>query len=222
MYWKIGPNNHLTITEDMEQATVFHVIACEETDDPYDFTIGSHGTTLHQMIEEDYALDASSKSLHQRIMRYLEVKTFFFGHFPGPLKLRSELSAKDARLCLYKQLEDDYFETPADITPWINGQKVYFISSANRKSLIGIYRFRKHGSEEIDHIAKCVNSQELHDEKSIWMLFRLLPADICIDYCKCQKMKERVIASFSSERPKAKVSEELSKLLESSAEHESQ
>ena len=211
MYWKIDSDYQLTITTDMKQASVFHIILCGDTDDPYDFCIGWQGKTLQQVIEED-PIVRTSKPTRSKIMRYLEVKTLFFGHYSKPLKLRSELSAKDSRLCLYKQLADDYFESPADITPWLDGNKVYFISSANRKSLLSIQRCcpaqqREAGDSERQYIAKCVDSQKLHNEKNVWMLFRLHP----VEHCKSIETKKVP----AIEKPKAKFDKEFSKLLDS-------
>ena len=221
MYWKTDAGNCITITRDIDQATVFHVIPSEDSDNTYDFNIGSHGKTLHQMVEDDYAISKHSKRLRPKIMRYLEMKTSWFGHSSGPLKLRPELSAKNARFCLYKQLEDDFLiEAPADITPWLEGSRVYFISSARRKSLIAIARSdtTAEGTEDV-YTSKCVGSQGQHDEKSLWMLFRLIPADEAKQFCKHHHGTEAAPAAVETRGSKSRMSKEFETLLESTEEH---
>ena len=92
---------------------------------------------------------------------------------------------------------------------------VYFISSANKKSLISIQccqptQQREASDPEHQYIAKCMDSQKLHNEKNVWMLFRLLP----IDHCKSKVIENVPVI----EKPKAKFDQELPKLLDSTKE----
>ena len=185
MYWKVDADHTLTITRNFKQASVFHVIPCDDTDDEDDFNLGWKGETLQSVIDEECSL---SQDKTCKIMRYLEVKTFFFEHHPGPLKFKSTLTNKDARLCLYDQIVGGYFgglfASPApDIEPWTEKNQVFFISSANRKSFIAVERSRN--TEQADpenedaykYTTRCVGSQIFHNEKDAWMLFRLLPTE---------------------------------------------
>ena len=191
MYWMVDEADHsLTITKDLEQASAFHVIPCDDRDDADDFNLGWKGETLKSVKDEAYStrtipLPLKKDNKTSKIMRYLEVKTPFFEHHTGPLKFKSTLTTKDARLCLYDQIVGGYFggllASPApDIEPWTGKKEVFFISSANRKSFIAVKRSRN--TEQADpenkdaykYTTRCVGSQNIHNEKDTWMLFRLL------------------------------------------------
>ncbi len=206
MYWKVEVSNSdylLTVTKEFNQASIFHVIPSEETDDPYDFSIGWQGKTLQDIMDQDRS-GATTKA-PTKIMRYLELKTYFFGH-SGSLNLKSHLSAKDSRLCLYNQIADDDFDSPADTTPWFEEKKVFFISSVNKKSFIAV----SHDQED-QYGVKCVGAQKCNNEKNIWMLFRLLPSEDCIDDAENRLKTRRVSVLEGSQK---KMSAQLSKFLE--------
>lgn len=129
MYWQVEPkaNGHsLSATTDSRLASVFHIIPADETDDPYDFSIGWKNQTLQDILDADAALDENDANY--KMFRYLQVNTYFFGHDEGPLTMQSKLGIKESRLVVYKPLMDDYFESPADITPWL--EKKRYSSSA--------------------------------------------------------------------------------------------
>lgn len=172
MYWKVGSKDTeyaLSVTEDKREASTFEIIPADETDDPYDFSIGWKNETLHDVITED-SNPSSSLSI-PKIMRYLEVKTYCWGHDKGPLKFKSNLGIKESRLCLFKPFID-YYDSPTDIDPWLQTtHDPFFISSVNRRSFITISRSSSQANE---FKSQCLSSQQLHNEKKYWMLFRLL------------------------------------------------
>ena len=167
MYWKIDSAHHVTITTDVKEASAFHIVLCNDTDDPFDFSIGWQGETQEDCIRKD---ETVGKAERKNLMRYLEVKTKYFGKNPGPLKMKSQLGNKHSHLVLYNPLRNGYFEVPADITNWINGKGAFFISNAHQKGLLCISR------KGDGYVCRCVNSRKEHNEENNWMLFRLLSA----------------------------------------------
>ena len=167
MYWKIDSAHHVTITTDVKEASAFHIVLCTDTEEPFDFYIGWRGETQNDFIEESEVI---GKAEHKNMMRFLEVETSLFGNNPGPLRMKSQLFNKHSHLVLYNPLGNGYFEVPADITNWINGQGAFFISNAHRKGLLCISR-RGDG-----YVCRCVNSRKEHNEENNWMLFRLFSA----------------------------------------------
>ena len=184
MYWKIDSTDTdhiLTITTDIRQAAVLSIIPSDETDENFDFSIGWQSESLQDVIDAD----SKEEPEYPKMMRYLEVKTyFFFGHYGGPLRMKSELTAKDSRLCLYKQRMDDYADTPTDTNQWLGKKSVVFISSATRRSFIAVSRTTT--DKEDVYTTKCMSSQKFHDEKNVWMLFRLLFINECATEVKKQ------------------------------------
>ena len=190
MYWMVettGPEHILTITTDIQQASVFSIIPSEETDENFDFSIGWRSKSLQDIIDCD---DAESKESYSRkMMRYLEVKTFFFfGHYAGPLRMKSEITAKDSRLCLYTQRIDDNNYIPSDTNQWLAKKSVVFISSASKRSFIAVTRIAatEEGKQD-QYKTKCLSSQKFHNETNVWMLFRLLFIDECASQVKIEQ-----------------------------------
>lgn len=184
MYWKVesSDNDHiLTITTDKREAAVLSIIPSDDTDENFDFSIGWQNESLQDILDSD----SKDEPEYPKMMRYLEVKTFMFWHYGGPLRMKSELSAKDSRLCLYKQRMDDYAETPTNTIQWLGKKAVVFISSAARRSFIAVTRLQT-GAED-EYWTKCVSSPRFHDEKNAWMLFRLLLIKECAEEVKQQE-----------------------------------
>ena len=178
MYWKVesSDNDHnLTITKDIRQASVLSIVPSDETHENFDFSIGWQNETLQDVIDRD---EEDFKREPPTMMRYLEVRTyFFFGHYSGPLKMKSESSVKDTRLCLYNQRMDG---VPSALSHWMNKKSVVFISSANRKSFIAVSRVPATNESKEEYMTKCMGSLKSHDEKDVWMLFRLLLVNDCV------------------------------------------
>ena len=171
MYWSVQTSdNTLTITKNIEEASVFYVIPCESSeDDPYDFHLGWRGE-CHQDILEMLNED-KEKQVNTKIMRYLQVETNWFGNNPGPLKIKSEVESKNSVLYVYSPIVSGFFgEAPIDITDWTKDKTACFVSSAHRKGFIAVHQVGDH------YTTKCVSSHRHHNEKDHWMLFRLLPS----------------------------------------------
>jgi hypothetical protein len=179
MFWRVNAEHLLTVTRDFKEASVFHIVLSDDADSDDHFYIGWQGEEL----KENERLVAPSK-IPTRIMRYLEVKTLFWGHCPGPLKFKSELSSKYSRLCLYNQISEGYFDSCEDDTaPWMEKGKVFFISNAAWKSFVSVVRYRNKEQADLDqedaygYTTKCMGSRRAHNEKDVWMLFRLIPTE---------------------------------------------
>ena len=182
IFWKVDSGNLLTVTKNFNEASVFHINPCDDEEDTEDFNIGWRGETQQDIQDKESLLSTAKTS--NKIMRYLELQTFFFGHHPGPLKFKSELSSKNSRLCLYSQISKGYFDSPEDdITPWIEKKEVAFISSAASKSFIAVVRYRNNEQADTDqedaylYQTKCMGSRKEHNEQDIWMLYRLIAAE---------------------------------------------
>ena len=181
LYWKVDSNKLLSVTRNFNRASIFHISPCDETEDTDDFSVGWEGLTLQDIMDQEKSLMTPAS---RKITRYLEVKTFCFGHFPGPLRFKSELSSRDYRLCLYDPITDGYFDSATpDITPWTEKRKAFFISSAFRRSFVAVSRCRNMDQmkpakdDAYKYVAKCLGSRKGHNEEDTWMLFRLLLAD---------------------------------------------
>jgi hypothetical protein len=205
MFWKVDNNYSLTATRNPKQASVFHIVACDEMDDTDNFNIGWQGQTLEDIERQGSPITPA------KIMRYLEVKTYYYGHCCGPLKFKSHLSSQDSRLCLYGQMTSGYFDSPEDdLVPWTKKKKVFFISSTACRSFVAVARYRNTSQSDPTHndayryTTKCVGSQNVHDEKDAWMLFRLLPTE--------QKTEKVSI----TERSKRRLNQKFTELFETS------
>ena len=180
LYWKVDSNKLLGVTRNFNGASIFHIIPCDETDHTDNFSVGWEGLTLQDIMDQEKSLKTPASS---KITRYLEVKTFCFGHFPGPLRFKSELSSRDYRLCLYDPIMDGYSDMPSpDIAPWTEKRKAFFISSAFRRSFVAVSRccdmeqMEPAEDDACKYTAKCLGSRKGHNEEDTWMLFRLLLA----------------------------------------------
>ena len=77
---------------------------------------------------------------------------------------------RGSTLSIYKPLiKDDDPTTRADLTQWLTKRKVFFIQSSKYSQYLSV---QKAGEEEY-HV-KFVDGSQSHDEKTTWMLFRLL------------------------------------------------
>lgn len=187
-FWEVDKESlELTITESKDEASVFYILPCDDTKDSYDFNIGWKRETQKNINEQPSGTESKGG-----IMRYLEVKTSVFGNNPDSLMMKSELRAKHSRLCLYSQLTRRYFQSKAEIVPWLEGEKAFFIRNSRRKRFIAA----DFGLESF----KCISSQDLHDEKNTWMIFRLVT------------LKPKQVASFNERIRKTSLMKEGEKL----------
>ena len=192
MYWKVSSDDYvLTITEDINQASVFYIIPDEETEEPFDFSIGWQGQTLQDIQEEKGFIDK-----HTSIMRYLKVHTNIFGKNPGPLKMKSTINGSDSTLVLYSTFSHGFSEPPANINHWIQGKKPFFISNAHRKGFIAISCTVSGLEQSKQYLTKCVSSKKLHNEKNTWMLFRLVST---IPECSAISLSEKAKVELHKE-----------------------
>jgi hypothetical protein len=181
MFWRVNAEHLLTVTRDFKEASAFHIIPADDTYNENDFYIGWQGEKSKENREPQHSPITPTKTT-ARIMRYLEVKTFFCGHCSGPLKLTSEVSSTHSRLCLYNQISQGFFDyCEDDITPWTEKGEASLISNNDWKSFVSVVRYRNKEQADPDqedaygYTTKCMGSRRAHNEKDIWMLFRLIP-----------------------------------------------
>ena len=78
---------------------------------------------------------------------------------------------RGSTLTIYKPLiKDDDPTSRADLTQWLTKRKVFFIQSVKNNQYLSVQK----KSEEEEYQVKFLDGSQLHDEKTIWMLFRLL------------------------------------------------
>ncbi len=118
----------------------------------------------------------------ESLFRYLDARVGFFGNNPGPLYLKSELHNQYSRLSLHNRVIGDN-EAPTDTRVWTYGNEAFFINCARRRfkkdGFIAIKRISvrtRQGQMEERFVTVCLSSEKYHDERNVWMLFRLFPA----------------------------------------------
>ena len=114
----------------------------------------------------------------QPTSRYLDSIINICGENPGPLQLRYGVNEIHSRMHLISRTVEHF--APFGISSWIDGEEIFYIQCARR-------RLKKNGYicvKQIDfegtkkYITACISNLREHNDKSIFMLFRLLPASI--------------------------------------------
>lgn len=80
---------------------------------------------------------------------------------------------RGSTLSVYKPLiKENDPTTQAELSQWLTKRRVFFIQSTKTGQYLSVHQ----GTEE-DYEVKFVQGSQSHDEKTSWMLFRLLPVN---------------------------------------------
>ncbi len=77
---------------------------------------------------------------------------------------------RGSTMSIYKPLiKDDDPTTRAELTQWLTKRKVFFVQSSKNNKYLSVQK------AEEEYEVKFLEGSQAHDEKTTWMLFRLLP-----------------------------------------------
>ena len=180
IFWTVNPDNNYAVeaTRDIRHASAFFVFPNEDGGHPYEFIIGYYGDSRRVLKRTKSVLSSTPHTAMEPIARYLHTPVNLLGQNSGPLHLKNHVLATESRLTLHSRLLKDY--NPVDIAPWVDGRDVFFINCARRKAKLDGYicvkLVTRGGRPELR--TSCVTSKRSHNERNIWMLFRLLPISL--------------------------------------------
>ena len=171
-------------TTDRSAASFFYIIPNDNAVHPYEFRIGWAGDKIDRHLKRKPSILRPDTPGHlEPLFRYLDARVGFFGNNPGPLYLKSELHNQYSRLSLHNRVIGDN-KAPTDTRVWSYGNEEFFINCARRNfkrdGFIAIKRITVRtgrGQMEERFVTMCLPSEKFHNERSVWMLFRLFPAN---------------------------------------------
>ena len=164
-------------------ASLFYVIPNDDGTHPYEFRIGWAGDNVAKGLRRNRSvLHADTPGHLEPLFRYLDAYVGLTGSNPGPLHLKSELHNQHSRLTLHNRVIGDN-KAPTDTRVWGSGNEEFFINCARRRfkrdGFIAVKRISvrsRRGQMEESFMTMCLPHEKYHDERNIWMLFRLFPA----------------------------------------------
>ena len=163
-------------TSNLRNASLFFIISNDNGKHPYEFHITYIGDNRQALKKRVSSLTPLGQKPIEAIPRYLNAKVSVIGTNPGPLRLQYHVSGR-SRLLLFGRVAKD--EGPISSETWTQGRDMFFINCARRKMKRDGYiaMKRRHVRNATDDwITCCVPHHLHHNESSVFMLFRLLPA----------------------------------------------
>ena len=161
-------------TEDVGNASLFYIFPNEDGKHPYEFVLAFYGDGQTALKRKTSTLTPVLDKSIDPLPRYLSAPVNVLGHNPGPLHLHLTAYESNARLTLHSRLVKKY--TPIDTSNWVLGREAFFINCARRRLKRDGYvcvKQRQRGRQR-QLITACVSSKRHHDDRTTWMLFRLL------------------------------------------------
>ena len=162
-------------TNKIENASLFFIISSDSGRHPYEFHIAYRGDNRHMLKKRVSSLTPLSQKAVEAIPRYLNASVSVFGTNQGPLYLQYHVSER-SRLLLFGRVANE--KGPVSTTTWTQGQDMFFINCARRRmkkdGYIAMRRRRR--NREVEWVSACYPRRHDHNDRSIFMLFRLLPA----------------------------------------------
>lgn len=116
--------SRILVTEDMNEASEFFIVPCEENG------TGRHFSIFHNSESKLKQPDAKRKMRVKPIPRYLCTYVNFRGVSDGPLELK--LNAKESKSMLVLHDRRSKHLHPAELTDWINGKEIFYINCKHR------------------------------------------------------------------------------------------
>ena len=174
-FWSVDDDYTVRATSNPQNASLFFIISSDSGSHPYEFHIAYMGDNQHRFKKRVSSLTPLNQKSVQAIPRYLNAEVSAFGHNHGPLRLEYHVSDR-SRLLLFGRVENK--DGPISAETWTQGRDMFFINCARRRmkwdGYVAVRRHRRHGEEE--WITSCYPRRRDHNERSVFMLFRLLPA----------------------------------------------
>ena len=181
MFWCVNVNDGFTIeaTEDITKASPFYVLPHE---DGFDHVNEFMITYVHNQPSSGHGIAYDKKYGNyitlQPTSRYLDSIINICGENPGPLQLRYGVNEIHSRMHLISRTVEHF--APFAISSWTNSEEIFYIQCARRRlkknGYICVKQIDSEGTKK--YITACISNLREHNDKSIFMLFRLLPASI--------------------------------------------
>lgn len=204
IFWKVNSNEEtysIGATTDLNQASLFYVLPDDDGKHVHEFKIGWKITNSRERLLKRTMsiLHPDTVSNLEPLCRYLDAKVNITGRNPGPLQLKSGVDNSHCRLTLHSRLTGRS-KAPIDIKVWASGKEEFFISCTRHRFKEGYIavkrvfegRERNRSQTEERFTTVCVPKQACHNERDIWMLFRLLPAQFILRDSKDAKGEKKV------------------------------
>ena len=176
LYFRVLPNNTVVATRDIRQASLFTIKPTDDGDNLHEFYLAHHGDKCK---DECSLLGPQLKDL-EPMARYLEARVNVFGKNPGPLKMKQNAHHESSRFALHGRLSTTF--TPSKINKWVDGKEIFYINCSRREwakdGYICVKKSSSRTTNQETFITACVSSTKSHDDRTCFMLFRLLPANL--------------------------------------------
>ena len=192
IFWKVNSDEEtysIGATKDLNQASLFYILPDDDGKHVYEFRIGwKISNSRERLIKRTKSiLHPNTVSDLEPLCRYLDAKVNVTGRNPGPLQLKSGVDISHCRLTLQSRLIGRS-KAPIDIKVWASGKEEFFINCVRRRLKVDGYiavkqtlAGRERQTEE-RYTTACVPKQACHNERDMWMLFRLLPAEFILSH----------------------------------------
>ena len=175
LYWKIGDNNTVKATPDVEDASIFFLISTGDQRYPHEFMICYHGEDEDALTRPRGILDPKSKEEDLApLPLYLNGTASLFGYNAGPLEVKPNVTEENTRFILHNRVHSRY--ESIDFNSWMLGDE-YFINCSRRRFKWDGYLSVKKTKLVLDYSTAIVPTQDYHNGLDTWMLFRLMPVE---------------------------------------------
>ena len=174
-YWSVDEDYTVHGTSNPRNASLFFIIPHDDGKHPYEFHIAYMGDSQQRLKRRVSSLTPVSKKPIEVVPRYLSAPVTVFGSNYGPLQLKYHVYS-ESRLLLMSRISKK--EGPISTQSWVQHREMFFINCARRKlrkdGYIAMTRRWRRGEE--NWVTACLPSRHNHNERDVFMLFRLLPA----------------------------------------------
>ena len=123
LFFKVE-DNKVAVTDDVNEASEFYVMPCEEDG------AGSHFSIFYNSESKLNAHDRKHYARIKPIPRYLCASVNYRGMSDAPLELK--LNAKESKSLLVLHDRRSKHLHPVELTDWINGKEVFYINCKHR------------------------------------------------------------------------------------------
>ena len=133
----------------------------------------------HSFGNENEEIDESGAYFNLKpVPRYLDTTASFWGYNDGPLKLKYNVNETDSRLVIISRRVENY--SPFGLSSFERGEEMFYIKNSRRKwSKDGYLCIKQVGEGESRTLMSGVlPAISYHNDQTIFMLFRLLPASL--------------------------------------------
>ena len=174
LYLCVLPNNTVVATRDIKQASLFTVKPTDDGDNLYEFYLAHYGDSRRS----ECSLLGSQQL--EPMARYLEASVNVMGKNPGPLKLKQNANHESSRFALHGRLSTTF--TPSKINDWVSGKEIFYINCSRRQwakdGYVCVRRASSQTRDQESFVTACVSTIKSHNDRTCFMLFRLLPAKL--------------------------------------------